>query len=117
MIFKNSRHLILTSPNKLILNHFNYQLIFLLKKNNLINLSFSKFTLPLKVKKFTFLKSPHIYKTARTQLELRTTKQSLVLTNFTQIQSDHLKQMLRFFTANLNVALNLKIKQKTLIFI
>lgn len=117
MLFRNTHQLTLTSTNYLNLNHFDYQLFFLLKKNNLENLNISQFSLPTKTKKFTLLKSPHVYKTARTQLEIRTVAKSLIITNFTQNQLKSLKKIIKFFTENLNVALRIKLRQKSLLII
>jgi ribosomal protein S10 len=52
---------------------------FLEKVLRSLNIRFSIFYLPIKKKRFTLLKSPHVNKTAREQFEIKYYKLSLVL--------------------------------------
>jgi ribosomal protein S10 len=56
------------SLNKETLFHYKF---FLLKLFKIQNIKISCFSLPKKAKKITVLKSPHVYKKARDQFELR----------------------------------------------
>lgn len=81
MTFTNLFKIKISSLNSNSIINLVYYLYFILKKNNILNLKISTFTFPTKYKKFTLLKSPHIYKTARTQLEIRTIKQLIIINN------------------------------------
>jgi len=98
------------SSNKLYIKYFTYYFYFLLKKNKLNTLHIKKLSLPLILKKFTFLKSPHIDKIARTQLELRTTEVILKITNFTVTEQAKLKKLIIFFIKNLPLTLTITVK-------
>ena len=71
MIKKNIYTLKVTSLNYKILNTFKY---FLVKFFNKISI----FTLPIKSKRITLLKSPHVFKKAREQFEIK--KYSFIIT-------------------------------------
>lgn len=117
MLFQNTFNLNITSPNLNSIKYFKFCLITILNKNNILNLNLTDFNFPLKIKKFTVLKSPHVYKTARTQLEIRTLKTTLKLQNLSQRNIIHVQKFFKFFKKNLFLTLEIKIKQKKLYFI
>src|SRR5690349_20203909 len=102
MYFKNKFQLQLTSSNYTNLNYLISILLFFLTQNNILNLKLNQGIIPTKTKKFTVLKSPHIYKTARTQLEIRTLKKVITITNFNKV-----KQIQIFLTVLQKIIKNL----------
>lgn len=64
----------MTKYIKIKLHSLNFQILdlysnFLITLFKNLNITFKKSYLPTKKKKFTFLRSPHVYKTAREQFE------------------------------------------------
>jgi ribosomal protein S10 len=116
MKFNNTIQLTISSYTIQNLNQFFQFFNFCLKQNKL-NLKITKFNLPKKIYKLTLLKSPFIYKTARTQIESRTSKQVIQISNFNINQLKKLKIIINFFIKNLPTGIKLKIKEKKLLFI
>nr|SYZ47126.1 a57890f3-5b0e-426b-a673-6e1dfa4f6974-CDS [Plasmodiophora brassicae] len=114
MKFKTTIQFIANSLNTNTIKHFFSLLAFLLKKNNILNLQITKTYLPLYIKKFTILKSPHVHKTARTQLEIRTYKYTLYISNISSYNMQKLMQILNFSSKNLPHSLTIQFKQKIL---
>ena len=81
MQFKNQYQLIVTSPNHSNNLYFLSCLLYTLTQNKMDSLHIRCFDLPQKIKKFTLLKSPHVHKTARTQLEMRTSQKIICIQN------------------------------------
>lgn len=52
-----------------------------------LNIEYTCTNLPLKIKKITLLKSPHVHKKAREQFELTTFKKVFTITNFKNTKS------------------------------
>ena len=70
-----------------------------------LNIFYKKFFLPIKKKKITLLKSPHVYKKAREQFELTSFKQIFLLSsNYTTI-------FLKFLLINKPSEINMLLKK------
>jgi ribosomal protein S10 len=118
MTFSNKFQLQISSSNNSTLQKFYLLFIYILQKNKIINLKISKNYLPLHVKKFTVLKAPHVFKKARTQLEIRTLKNVITITNFSMFQeTTKLHNILNNLIKNLPSTTRLKIKIFKLIYI
>lgn len=117
MKFTNLFKIKISSLNSNSIINLVYYLYFILKKNNILNLKISKFTFPTKYKKFTILKSPHIHKTARTQLEIRTVKRILIINNCNFKQISQIKKIFNFFIKNLPISIKLVVQQQKVIFL
>ena len=104
-----------THPN---INYLISYLFYILTQNKVLNLKILQISLPKKIKKFTLLKSPHIFKTARTQLEIRSFKKTLTVTNFNTVEQIQIfKKISQTLIKNLPVTTKLQIKYFRLIFI
>src|SRR5690242_6599738 len=118
MIFTNKFQLTLTTLNHINLQQLSYCIFFILQKNSIVTLQINQTQLPKKIRKFTILKSPHIYKIARTHLELRTSKKIFTIKNFKLInQMDSENAINKYLIKNLPVSSKLTIKKTELKFI
>jgi ribosomal protein S10 len=72
--------------------------------------------MPKKIKKFTVLQSPHIDKKARLQLEIRTFKKIINISNYTLGEQRKLKKISDFFVKNLPPAITVQLKTKNQIY-
>lgn len=118
MIFTNKFQLTLSYLNYTNLQQLSYYIFFILKKNNILTLQINQIQLPTTIKKFTILKSPHAHKTARTQLELRTSKKIFILKNFKLLnQINTVNRISKHFIKNLPISSKLIIKKTELKFI
>jgi len=112
----NSINFNLTSNSVTTINLFFKQLSFLLVKNNL-NPKIKIFVLPKKIKKYTLLKSPHVHKTAWTQLENRSYKAHYTLQQFSQAEKIKIRKIINFIIKNLPTNILLKLKTNQLQYI
>jgi hypothetical protein len=94
---------------------FKQVFIFLLKKNNLSNLFIRELSLT-KNKKFTLLKSPHIFKNARDQFEIRKEVMIFNVSNFTRRELGRILNVLKFLSINLITHSRLVIKNNVVKF-
>lgn len=118
MQFKNKIQISLTSSTQSRIDYLYSYLLFSLTQNKVLNLKLHHLFLPIKIKKFVVLKSPHIFKTARTQLEMQNLKKIIVITNFKQIkQLQIVNKILHNVIKNLPTLIKLQIKYSKLIFI
>lgn len=118
MLLPNKFHLHIIRSNQLSINHLTVPFLYVLTQNQIFNLKISEVDLQTKIKKFTLLKSPHVFKTARTQLELRFLKRIIVVTNFSSIkQIQMFKKILINLIKNLPFGIKLKVKQYRIMFI
>jgi len=118
MLFKNNFQITISSPTYINLNYLFYYLLFIITQNKISNLKIYSNQLPTKIKKFTILKSPHIYKTARTQLELRTLKKSIKIRNFTsKHQINLIKKIANHLIKYLPNSIKLNVKYQKLLYI
>lgn len=83
---------------------FNLYLSFILKTFLLLNIKVKMFCLPQKLKKITFLKSPHVFKKSKEHFELRKYK---VFLNF-----NSKKEFLYFLILNKPSTIKIKINLK-----
>jgi hypothetical protein len=88
---------------------------FLLKKNNLSNLFIRELSIA-ENKKFTLLKSPHIFKNARDQFEIRKEIMILHISNFTFYEFRKILNILKFLSINLITHSTLIIKNNIIKF-
>lgn len=85
MQFTNKFQISINSSTYPNIEYLNSYLLFILTQNKISNLKLYYVSFPRKIKKFTILKSPHIFKTARTQLEMQNLKKVIIITNFKEI--------------------------------
>lgn len=83
---------------------------FIFLQNRLINFKINNIQNPQKLKKISLLKSPHIYKTAWSQIELKKISSTLLINNFTKNEFKKIKNIIYFLKKNLQPNLKLKIK-------
>ena len=79
-------------------------LILIQKILKILNISYNIFNLPVKQKKITLLKSPHVNKTAREQFTIKTYQVLLKIINFNKFQ------ILKILSLNKPKTITLKIK-------
>jgi len=118
MKFTTKFHLQLNSPNTLSITYTILTLFYILKQNKIFSLRITQTNCPLKIKKFTLVKSPHIFKTARTQFELRTLTKSIFFKNFDDVTKIQIfEKILQNLIKNLPITIKLKLKIFKLLFI
>ena len=78
---------------------------FLIKQFTKLNIYYSHFTLPIKRKKITLLRSPHVYKKSREQFELKKYKHLI------HIYSNCPNSFLKFLIINKPFEINLTLKK------
>lgn len=118
MKFKTKFQLQITSSIHSSINYLTSYFLYVLTQNKVLNLMVLQTPLPKKIKKFTLLKSPHIFKTARTQLEIRSFKKTITITNFNTIEQIQIfKKISQNLIKNLPVTTKLQIKYFKLMFI
>ena len=113
----NTLHIISTSYHSQITLQFCKFIIFLLTNHQLLDLKWTTLTLPKQIKKYTLIKSPHIYKTARTQLEIRQVKTVLTITNFTQKSNQNCLYLIKSVFKQIPLGIKVTLKKKQLIYI
>lgn len=114
----NKFQLQLTSSNNSNIQNTILYFLHTFIQNKICDLKIRKIQLPLKVKKFTLLKSPHIFKTARTQLEIRELKKIITIENFNKARELQVfRKILKKLIKNLPITVRLKIKNFKLIYI
>ena len=86
------------------LNVLNLYLFFLKKAFHKLGIKFSIFFLPIKRKRITLLKSPHVNKTAREQFEIKHYRVCLKLKSFIKFS------VLKWILLNKSPLLRIKIK-------
>ena len=114
------------NKKKYVLIQFNFKsfhqklieknLIKIIKKAKLMNI-YTKgiIRLPLRIKRFTVLRSPHVYKKSREQFELKTHHRMFVaLFDFNNINDKKKAKLLINFAKSCSGSLQLKITYKTL---
>jgi ribosomal protein S10 len=118
MQFKNKFQITINSSTYSNIEYLNSYFLYILTQNKIFNLKLYHIYFPIKIKKFTLLKSPHIFKTARTQLEIQNLKKIITITNFKNIkQLQIMKILLHNLTKNLFSLTKLRIKYYKLMFI
>lgn len=118
MQFKNKFQISINSSLYSSIEHLNSYFLFILTQNKIFNLKLYQICFPIKINKFTLLKSPHIFKTARTQLEMQNLKKIITITNFKNIkQLQIIKILFHNLTMNLPTSTKLQIKYSKLMFI
>lgn len=118
MNFSNKFQLQINSSNSSTIKNLYLFCIYTLKKNKIFNLKINRIQLPLKIKKFTLLKSPHIFKKARTQIEVRMLKNVISITNFNTTNNiSKLKKIITNIIKNLPITIRLKLKTFKLIYV
>jgi ribosomal protein S10 len=118
MQFKNKIQISITSSTQSRIDYLHSYLLFNLTQNKILNLKLYYSFLPIKIKKFTVLKSPHVFKTARTQLEIQNLKKIIVITNVKQIKHlQTINKILYNIIKNLPTLIKLQIKYSKLLFI
>lgn len=118
MNFSNKFQLNITSTTHSNLESIISYIFFLFLENKILNLKITQTQCPLKIKKFTFLKSPHIFKKSRSQFELRHTKKIVTVKNFKTLEQIQIfKKILQNITKNLPVTIKIKTKYYKLMFI
>lgn len=111
MKLTNKFQLQLTSSNNSSIHNTVLYFLYTFMQNKIYNLKIQRIQLPLRIKKFTLLKSPHIFKTARTQLEIRELKEIITIENFNRIQELQVfKKTLKKVIKNIPTTIRLKIK-------
>ena len=115
--FVNTLSLIIVSSHSQITLRFCKFILFLLKNHQLIDLKVAIITLPKQIKKLTLIKSPHIYKTARTQLETRQVKTVLTIANFTPESNRNCLYLTKLILKHIPLGIKLTLKKKQLIFV
>lgn len=99
-MFKNRIQIILYTSHLYYKCVFKQIFIYLLKKNKVTNCFFKENFLR-KNKKFTLLRSPHIFKNARNQFEIRKNIIIFCITNFTFIEFIKILNILKFLLEHL----------------
>lgn len=118
MQFKNKFQISINSSLYSSIEYLNLYFLFLLTQNKIFDLKVGYINFPVKIKKFTLLKSPHIFKTARTQLEMQNLKKIITVTNFKNIkQLQTMKIFFHSIVKNLPTSIKLQIKYSKLMFI
>lgn len=113
----NKFKLTISSYHSKITLEFCKFILFLLDHYNLLDLKITILTLPKEIKKYTFLKSPHIYKTARIQLESRQVKTVLTITNFTKKSNLNCLNIIKHFVKTIPIGIKLNIKKTQLCYV
>jgi small subunit ribosomal protein S10 len=67
--------------NSFKLNNLNTYIKFLEKLLKIFNIYYSKISVPTKIKRITILKSPHVFKKAREQFELKVYTKNIIIKN------------------------------------
>ena len=118
MQFKNKFQISINSSTYSNIEYLTSYFLFILTQNKIFNLKLCYIYFPIKIKKFTLLKSPHIFKTARTQLEMQNLKKIITITNFKKIkQLQTIKILFHNLIKNLSTIIKLQIKYFKLMFI
>jgi ribosomal protein S10 len=118
MKLTNKFQLQLTSSNNSIIQNTVLFFLYTFVQNKIYNLKIQKIQLPLKIKKFTLLKSPHVFKTAYTQLEIRELKKLIIIKNFSTIKELQVfSKILVKLVKNIPTTVRLKIKNFKLLYI
>lgn len=118
MLFKNKIQLQITSSIHSNIKYLITYFLYILTQNKILNLKILHVCLPKRIKKFTILKSPHVFKTARTQIEIRTFKNIINITNFNTVNQIYIfKKIFYNLIKNLPVTTKLQITHFKLIFI
>lgn len=110
---KNRIQLILYTSHLFYKRLFKQIFIYLLKKNKVTNCFFKETSLR-KNKKFTLLKSPHIFKNARDQFEIRKNVVFFCITNFTSVEFIKILNILKFLLEHLLLHITVAFKSKLL---
>lgn len=114
---KNTFNISSASSHSQVTLQFCKFLYFLFVTNKLHNLKVAVTTLPKQIKKYTFLKSPHIYKKARTQLEIRQIKTLVTVTNFTEKSTQECSRALNLMVKQIPTGIKVTIKRNKLMYI
>jgi ribosomal protein S10 len=118
MNFSNKFQLQISCPNNSTLKKLYLFFIYILEKNKILNLKIHRGYLPSRIKKFTVLKSPHVFKTARTQIETQTLKTIVTITNFSTFNEiNQLQKICRNVVKNLPTTIQIKIKTFKLLYV
>jgi ribosomal protein S10 len=118
MQFKNKIQISINSSTQSKIDYLQSYFLFILTQNKISNLKLYHSYLPVKIKKFTVLKSPHIFKTARTQLEIQNLKKIITITNFKKLkQLQTLNKIFHCIIKNLPAMTKLQIKYFKIVFI
>lgn len=118
MNFSNQFQLQILSTDNSILKKLHLFFVYVLKKNKIFNLRIQQIYFPVKIKKFTLLKSPHIFKTARIQIETRFLKSMIILSNFKKnVEITKIQKILVTLIKNLPTNIKLKLKTFKLLYI
>lgn len=118
MNFKTKFQLQITSSTHSSIDYLTSYFLYILTQNKILDLMILQTALPKKIKKFTLLKSPHIFKTARTQLERRSFKKTITVINFnTTEQIQIFNKISQSLIKNLPVTTKVQIKYSRLTFI
>jgi|SRR5690242_8132976 len=118
MQFKNKIQISINSSTQSKIDYLHSYLLFVLTQNKILNLKLHHSTLPLKIKKFTVLKSSHVFKTARTQLEIQNLKRIITITNFKKIKQLQITtKIFHNVIKNLPTMTKLQIKYSKIVFI
>lgn len=114
MQFKTQYQLTITSPHHSHSLYLLSYLFYILNQNKIDNLHIHYFDLPKKIKKFTLLKSPHVHKTARTQLETRTIQKVVFIKNISTYKLEiKLTQIIKYLIKHLPAATRIMCKHQT----
>ena len=92
--------LIISALNVKDKNLFKNFLILLLKKNNLISFQLNEISLKKNKRKFTLLKSPHVFKNARNQFELVKRTTVFEVKNYSLKEVVKLRKIFSFLVRN-----------------
>jgi len=84
--------------------------LFISKLLNHLNIKFKSFMLPTVLKKFTLLKSPHVYKKAREQFQFTRYQQVLVINS--KVENSVLKFLVLNKPAEIKLIIKTKIQTK-----
>lgn len=118
MQFKNKIQISINSSTQSKIDYIHSYLLYILTQNKISNLKLYYSTLPIKIKKFTVLKSPHVFKTARTQLEIQNLKRIITITNFKKTkQLQIINKIFHNVLKNLPTMIKLQIKYSKIVFI
>lgn len=118
MQFKNKFQISINSSTYSNIDYLTSYFLLILTQNKIFNLRLYHVYFPKKIKKFTLLKSPHIFKTARTQLEIQNLKKTIIITNFRKVkQLKIMKIIFHNLIKNLPITTKLQIKDSKLLLI
>ena len=118
MQFKNKFQISINSSTYPNIEYLSTYLLFMLTQNKIYNLKLCYISFPKKIKKFTILKSPHIFKTARTQLEIQNLKKNDNNYKFKEIkQLQAVNEIFHNIIKNLPAMIKLQLKYFKMILI